>query len=774
MSDRYANYHSNPVSPGRPLPPLKSPLANPSTSRALNLELQKTRANVMDSIQAESNARSRLNHKFESQISLAGHEFNPKIHTLDRQSSFTKKQLASLLQQITEINAVSIQNIKNSCENSKLQLEQKIKQDSISRLNPITEEQRGQGAKIQKVTENIVSFFSKISDSIRDLDGNFDKCDKEIADYNRSTSSTMSDITPRIAAIETKATALEATAESFVRMIGQTQDMINKQKEIRDTLKNIEDERIDNAVSQMGQDAYSVISTKTTELDQRISTAETEITSLDGSLQSAEQSQIQQDSQVENMSRKYMELEGSLKSDEEEILGKLNSLDKKLQEVKTRLLQQMEDHTDSVSSDNKFSEDDFNGNVQHLSDLSALDLKNLTNDWKEFTDNNKIAQNNVDEIIFKSINQLQGKPNIVQRVKAAEQRIQWCLSRLDYWARDDAKRKRSALDDSDAMLRKVSELEDKVSEFEANLQRIDGQEARYEQSQVIVHYTKVPVPPVKLHAEPTNEKICLNEKLKLTYSENDEFQPLKKSKEDEERAAERLKKLQEQKEKRKERLQQMNEKIENDFVNEQENQESPKKQSHKKTKVAKDEEEDEKEQKNEDDEEKVVKEEKKKVEEEERVKPTKTQSMERLAVKKQNSMEKLADSKKTKSSESLTKPAEKAGEPKKNNDSPAERGLKSLVAEKVDDELDEEEKPAKKKESPKKNNDSPAKGGLRELVAEKVDDELEKEEEAKPKKPAEKLSLKADVAAKADVKDADDKKKSDDKLSLKGGIAAKL
>ncbi|EAY10611.1 hypothetical protein TVAG_282110 [Trichomonas vaginalis G3] len=737
-------YRSMPVSPGGPLPPLISPnAAAASNARAFNLELQKTRANVMDTIQAESNARSRLNNKFESQINLAGHEFNPKIHTLDRQSSFTKKQLAALLQQITEINAVSIQNMKNSCENSKLQLEQKIKQDSINRLNPITEEQRVQVSKLQKVTENIVSFFSKISDSVRDLDSNFDKCDKDIADYNRQTSSAMSDITPRIAVIESKATALEATAEGFVRMIGQTQDMINKQKEIRDTLKSIEDEGIDNAVSQMGQEAYSVISSKTTELDQRISEAETNITSLEGSLQSAEQSQAQQDAQVNNMSRKFMELEGTLKSDEEEILGKLQSLDQKLQEVKTRLSREMEDHVESITSDHQFSEEDFQGNVQHLSDLSALDLKNLTNDWTEFTDNNKKVQNDVDEMIYNSFNTLQGKGNVVQRVKTCEQRLQWCMARLDYWARDDAKRKRSAMEDGDAMLRKVTELEEKMAEFENNLKQLDNKDAEPIQSDVVVHFTEMPPKPENPQLEPKNDKLSIDEKMRLTYAENDEFTPLKKSKEDEERAAERLKKLQEQKEKRKERLQhqQEQEHITEDFVNEKEEENSPQ---------------------NNEEEKQELKE-----------KPKTTKSMERLAIK-DKPLENLESSKKQNKSSEHLKPnsmslkanvESKVDDELEKKEEEKEGGLKAMIESKVEKQEEEEEQ----NEDVKKSNE---KLDLKGKIAEKAENRAEEEEE--DKKSTENLDLKGKIAEKAEAKADAEVRKSNEKLSLKGSLGAKL
>ena len=235
-----------PLNNTAPLPPLK---AGPGGSRALNLELQKTRATIMDSIQTENNSRARVIQQFESSMGLTDHEFSPKIRTLIRQSVFTRKQLADLVTSITETQASVLQSIKNSLESSKIQLDQQIKQESISKMNPIVEDQHLQASKIQKLTENIVSYLSQNADSIRNVQNDTVALEKDVTEFNKTSNSTVNEMVPRINLQESKVNFLENQTEQFMRMITNIQGMKNAEKDLRDAVTKIKDEEIDYAVS---------------------------------------------------------------------------------------------------------------------------------------------------------------------------------------------------------------------------------------------------------------------------------------------------------------------------------------------------------------------------------------------------------------------------------------------------------------------------------------------------------------------------------------------
>ena len=547
-----ANLHNltkvHPMTNASALPPLRN---SPGNSRTLNLELQKTRTAVMDSIQAENNSRARGNQQFESAILLAEHEFTPKIRTLNRQSVFTRKQLTDLIAHITETQGSIIQNIKNSYESSKLQLEQQIKQDSVSKLNPIVEDQHMQASKIQKLTENIVAFLSKNADSIREVQTNYDQIDRDVTDFNKKSLSTVNEIQPRISIQESKVAYLENQTEEFMKIISNIQDMKNTEKQLRDTLKKIEDEDLDLAISQAAQETLSLISTKTTEIDQRIFETETISTSLQGSLESGKQSQDHQDTQVEEMSRKSMELESLLKTDEDELISKLDALQEQLTKVKSKIMDQIKEQNESTVDGMKFSEEDFEDNVQRLSVLSSKDITQLAEDWNKFSQNNKIAQETADKIIYDAMDKLQGQGNIMKRLSYQESRLKWCLQRLEYWERDDAKKRRAGFESGQQMAKKLEELEQKLCDFEDGLESADGQKAEIEKIEKTEK--SVPIPGLYGLADTNSEleELKIDPNLVLTYpADEPPFEPLKRTKEDEEIANKRLERLKQEKEKR--------------------------------------------------------------------------------------------------------------------------------------------------------------------------------------------------------------------------------
>ena len=505
----------------------------------------------MDSIQAENNTRARTNQQFESSVLLAEHEFTPKIRTLVRQSAFTRKQLTDLISHITETQGSLIQNIKNSYESSKLQLEQQIKQDSISKMNPIVEDQRLQASKIQKLTENIVAFLSKNADSIREVQNNYDSVDRDVTEFNKKSLSTVNEIQPRISVDESKISYLENQTEEFMHSISQIQDMKNAEKELRDTLRKIEDEDVDAAVNQAAQETLALISSKTTEIDQRIFETETLSTSLQGSLESGKQSQEHQDAQVEEMSRKSMEIDSLLKTDEDEITGKLVALQNQLTQIKTKIMDQIKQQNDSTVDGMKFSEEDFQEQVQRLSTLSSKDISDLADDWNKFTENNKTAQETADKIIYDAMNKLEGSGNVMKRISYQEARLKWCLQRIEYWEREDAKKKRSGFQNGEEMAKKVDELEQKIRDFEASLEDADGQKAKIDDIEDIPK--SVPIPDLSEITDSYGEveELKVDPNLVLTYPDDEPpFEPLKRTKEDEEMANKRLEKLKQEKEKR--------------------------------------------------------------------------------------------------------------------------------------------------------------------------------------------------------------------------------
>ena len=713
------------------LPPLKSPSsANP---RAFNLELQKTRAAVMDTIQSEANGRARGNQSFESNISLAEHEFTPKIHTLERQSAFTKKQLASLLAHIAETQGTMMQNIKNSHESSKLQFEQQIKQDSVSKLNPIIEDQRLQSSKIQKLTENIVSFLSKNADSIRNVQNRFEQIDKDVSDFNKVSMTQTNDISPRISVGESKVSYLETTAENFTRIVSQTQDMINSEKKCRETLKQIEDEGLGLAVSQSEQETLSLVSSKTIEIDQKIFAVEATADSLMSSLEAGKQAQSQQDVQVEEMSRKSMELEALLKTDEDEILGKLVSLQQQLDEVKTKIMGQIGEQNESNIDEQKFNQEDFQENVQRLSVLSAKDITQLQGEWNTFIKNNSIAQDKANEIIEDALNKLHGSDNILGRVSYQEERIKWCMQRIESWERDDAKRKRAGFDDGEAMVKRIDELEQKLKDFEAGLEAVDGQKAVIDELEEIPASEEMPEPPTVVANDKALDELKVDPSLVLTYpADAPPFEPLKKTKEDEERANERLRKIQQQKEKKAAKAAIGN--IDDDFIDagkpEAEN-ETKKKKKAKKNETPEEEDEEEKPKKKKAKAKKAAKEEEEDDDEEEEEKPKKKKAKAKKVVKdeeEEEEEEKKPKKKKAKAKKVVEEEDENDDDEKKDGGLLSGTIKKNIKGEgKKDEEKDDSEK-----------------GLLGNALKKNVLENDENEDEEKPKKRKKKSKAKAD------------------------------
>ena len=100
-------------------------------------------------------------------------------------------------------------------------------------------------------------------------------------------------------------------------------------------------------------------------------------------------------------------------------------IDRYKRNVKSKIVDQIKQQTESSVDEMKFCEEDFQENVQRLSVLSSKDITDLANDWNKFTENNKIAQEKADKIIYDAMNKLNGEGNLMKRLQYQESRLKW-------------------------------------------------------------------------------------------------------------------------------------------------------------------------------------------------------------------------------------------------------------------------------------------------------------------------------------------------------------
>lgn len=510
------------------LPPLKKGSESPNSNKENAIvEFQKTRSELMDRIHAGLNSFNRNVNRIDSIIEIMQRELRQKMNNCERQSLYNKRQVQSITDQLQQIENQLITQIKNSVDTEKLQFEQQLKHDTLSRFTSPTEEQNIQNNKLQQLQESIVSFLSKNSELIKEIHSRTEDLDSRAQRQVKNQSNIFNSFYPKMSVYESSVNNLEITAEEFVNLATDLRNIDDQAKVLVDNIRNVEEDFLPKCIEELSSQRLQSISNSTNAFEQRIFGAYSMLKQSYDRMELFREHQKQIEEQIQTMAGKSMELEGLINLNGETLTAKLNEIENTLIDVKATLLDKINERSRRSKNDTGNKNDVFNLNVNHISKYAGLDIEQLSGDWSNFVNDNNKAQNDVDNSC-KSLHTICNHDSeIVRRVKNAEEKVKWIVKRLSHWSKDDARRIRLGIDNMAQVLERVEELEQNFKQLEERTEEITGEKFEKKEIEKRDLLGDIERKPEVDFSERRIDPLVLDRSLKLTYLPEDEFIPLK-------------------------------------------------------------------------------------------------------------------------------------------------------------------------------------------------------------------------------------------------------
>ena len=459
----------------------------------LNMKVMKDQEQVNKDItkiriQAES---------FESQTSLTTHQLLNK-------TANSKKTIFTISKRLDDIQNGQEKAFPVLCDKIK-QIHETFEMKLKDRKSFISEEMNKQSAMLNKLASGYNSKYTSTCLETKEIEEKSKENKNEVDSFLIKSREKIKEYATKLNAMGQSTKSMEVEIKKMIEEKRNYYRLLNELVKANEMLEDFEKNKVPELLNKEFNQLYQHISDLTIMLDSNITNTGVGIDIIADSSRPVNNGKMDKviNSEQENQER-------------------IVSIDDEITEYCNRIKEKDDDVTKEIEQtiDNNIKEEEHfkwrklvhtNRKLKSTIKYSKSWLNNLYNDWLTFSKNNEIVQQQVNEKI-EALNNY-SIAEIVRRISVIEQKMSWCVSRINVW-------KREQIHASLQKPKDLNEIEKNLSDLEELIKSIDGKESE------IKPYKKGEnkVQSIKKLEDSSDETAAISEELpdiKLTYNDID-------------------------------------------------------------------------------------------------------------------------------------------------------------------------------------------------------------------------------------------------------------
>ena len=276
-------------------------------------------------------------------------------------------------------------------------------------------------------------------------------------------------LTPKVSQLDMNAQEVESTIQRRLTEHRQMMQLLSQLKDTRKTLKSLEDEGVDNMVSEHYGKIVNHLTDATNTIDKKTVKKEIQEGDCEENIKMSAAENENLVSRLDQLSKQIQDNDTNIDTFTELSQQQIETTVDRLHEVVSQLKEELSKNRHDTRHDKWLSQRNSIREMKYQSKIAQERSDKLQNDWVLFNKNNDETQKEVN----KQIDDLYGKfggdlEMISYRVDVCYEKIQWCKKRLLQWQRYNA-------NELEVSIQKIIDAEKNLLNIEDSLKAQDKQ-----------------------------------------------------------------------------------------------------------------------------------------------------------------------------------------------------------------------------------------------------------------------------------------------------------
>jgi DNA repair exonuclease SbcCD ATPase subunit len=487
--------------PTNPLPMTDStPVTRSESSLGSGaLEVQRVRVELLNQIQELQSVQESQLKDLDSRLSELQRDLKPRLHELESRNATSQSQLEETRKKVQSLTNTELPLFRRQYDELLMKFERFATVDVQSQLKPVQDDFRQSKVKLDELSVSTSSSIKRLSDQVKALNDSLVATAAQAGDEQSKCATELDKMEPKLLALEHQLAQLREFLSDAPAASGSA-NLVGEIDRIEKTIVRIQNDVLpekvaeaqapfNTALDQLQQYSEEEIS-KLQELLGRLAESHTQI---DARRQAADESLSADENKAMEVEQKFVKLSDSTRT-------RLNKLEQKMKST----IEALKSEIAGFAGEGELSASQFEGTVSD--DIGSLQkqildsIRALREVIREQTEKNVQGQEASLKRIEALQDQLEGRGNVVGRVKDLEKQVVDLVNGVHEWEERRASRGKIGATPENVAVR-LARIEERIAAAEARLQKIDHKQGIKAASYSTTPENIPPIPPLAGEAE---------------------------------------------------------------------------------------------------------------------------------------------------------------------------------------------------------------------------------------------------------------------------------